>query len=90
MGEAIVVALISGCVTLLGTALTIWATSKKTEQNMQTSQAVTDEKIQNLTTEVRELKTDVRGHNNFGSHITVLETQMQNIDERVRNLERGA
>ncbi len=90
MGEAILVALITGGMALIGTVLTIMASSKKSEEKRQTAQAVMEQKMTYLATAVDELKADVRSHNNFGSHITVLETQMQDISERVKNLERGA
>lgn len=76
MGEAVIVAVISGCLTLAGTALTVWATSRKTTMNYEARQLVMEEKIVNLTEEVRK-------HNGFAEKIPVLE-------ERIKNLEKGA
>lgn len=83
MSEAIVVALITGGVSLLGTVLTILATSKKTETSMQVNQAVTDTKIEELTREVRK-------HNNFAERLPVIEEQIKVINHRIEDLEEGA
>lgn len=83
MSEAVVVALITGGVSLLGTVLTILATSKKTETSMQVNQAVTDTKIEELTREVRK-------HNNFAERLPVIEEQIKVINHRIEDLEEGA
>ncbi|MBQ7059311.1 MAG: hypothetical protein IJM83_08465 [Firmicutes bacterium] len=85
--ESIIAVIITGAVSLIGTIITVIATSNKTAQDMKITQAVTDQKILGLTQEVRDLKSDVRGHNNYGSHITVLETKMEDILKRISNLE---
>ena len=64
MTEAIIVAIIAAGASLIGTVLTVLASAKKTENNMQISQAVTDTKIDELTREVRQ-------HNDFASRIPV-------------------
>lgn len=87
MSEAIIVAIITGLISLVGTIITVVTTSNKTAQDMRVNQAVTDQKISGLTQEVRDLKSDVRGHNNYGSHITVLETKVDDIIKRVQSLE---
>ena len=65
MTEAILVALISGGLSLLGVVITNLATSKKTEAKIQTSQAVTETKLEELTREVRQ-------HNNFAMRMPVV------------------
>lgn len=80
MGEAIIVAVITGGLSLIGTVITVLATSQKTEQAMQVAQAVTDTKIEELTREVRE-------HNNFARRLPVVEEQIKHIQSRLDDLE---
>ena len=80
MVESILTALIAGGLALIGTVITVAAASRKTEQHIKTHQAVTDEKISELTREVRE-------HNNFARRMPVVEEKIKNIDDRVKNLE---
>lgn len=53
---------------------------KKTEQKLQTAQAVTDCKIDELTREVRL-------HNNFAQRVPVMEEQIKVINHRIADLE---
>ena len=80
MSEAILVALITGGLTLFGTILTILQTSKKTEESFKIHQAVIDEKIENLTREVRK-------HNNFAERLPVLEQRVSDINDRLKHVE---
>ena len=80
MVESILTALIAGGLALIGTVITVAAASRKTEQHIKTHQAVTDEKIIELTREVRE-------HNNFARRMPVVEEKIKNIEGRVKNLE---
>ena len=80
MTEAILVALISGGLSLLGVVITNLATSKKTETKIQTSQAVTDTKLEELTREVR-------AHNQFAQRMPVVEQQIKVINHRLSDLE---
>ena len=82
MSEAIVVALITGGLSLTGVVLTCLATAKKNETAMKISQAVTDTKIQELTREVRL-------HNGFAQRLPVVEEQIKVINHRIADLERG-
>ena len=80
MTEAILVALISGGLSLLGVVVTGLSTSKKTEAKIQTSQAVTETKLEDLTREVRL-------HNNFAMRMPVVEEQIKVINHRLADLE---
>ena len=82
MSEAIVVALITGGLSLIGVVITCLATSKKSETAMRISQAVTDTKIDELTREVR-------AHNNFARRMPVVEEQIKVLGHRVTDLERS-
>lgn len=77
------VALITGGISLIGTVLTILATSRKTETAMQVNQAVTDTKIEELTREVRK-------HNGFAERLPVVEEQIKVINHRIEDLEQEA
>lgn len=77
------VALITGGISLIGTVLTILATSRKTETAMQVNQAVTDTKIEELTREVRK-------HNGFAERLPVVEEQIKVINHRIEDLEEAA
>lgn len=80
MNEAIVVALITGGLSLVGVIVTCLVTARKSENAIKIAQAVTDTKIQELTREVRE-------HNNFAKRMPVVEEQIKVINHRIDDLE---
>ena len=82
MSESIIVAIITGVITLIGTIITVLATSRKTEENMRIAQAVTDTKLEQLTTEVRQ-------HNDFARRIPVIEEQIKVANHRIDDLEKA-
>ena len=80
MSEAILVALITGGLSLAGVVATCAATAKKTERNTAVSQAITDTKLDELTREVRL-------HNHFAQRMPVVEEQIKVINHRLADLE---
>lgn len=80
MSEAIIVALITGGLSLAGVVFTCLATAKKSEKNAAVAQAVTETKIGELTREVR-------AHNNFAQRMPVVEEQIKVINHRLGDLE---
>ena len=80
MSEAIVVALITGGLSLAGVVITCAVTARKNETAMRISQAVTDTKIDELTREVR-------SHNTFAQRMPVVEEQIKVINHRIGDLE---
>ena len=82
MSEAIVVAAITGGLSLLGVVITNLAAARKSESAIRTAQAVTDTKLEELTREVRE-------HNHFARRMPVVEEQIKVINHRLTDLERG-
>jgi hypothetical protein len=80
MSEAIIVALITGGLSLIGVVATCVATSKKSERAAAVAQAVTDTKIDELTREVR-------AHNGFAQRMPVVEEQIKVINHRISDLE---
>lgn len=79
--ESIVVALISGGLSLIGVILSNAAAARRTEQKIETAQAVTDTKLDELTREVR-------AHNNFAQRVPVLEEQIKVANHRLSDLEK--
>lgn len=80
MSEGVIVAIITGVLTLAGTIITVIVGNNKTNENLRISQAVTDTKIDELTREVRE-------HNNFAQRVPIVEEQIKGINNRLSILE---
>lgn len=80
MNEAIIVALITGGMSLAGVVVTCLATAKKSEKATAVAQAITDTKIDELTREVRR-------HNGFAEKIPVIQEQIKVINHRIGDLE---
>lgn len=75
MTEAIQVAFITGGFALLGTYLTVRSGNQKILTEMQKHEAVQDEKIEELTREVRK-------HNEFAVRVPVLEEKVRQLQNR--------
>ena len=82
MNEGILASLITGGLSLLGVMISGMTTTRKNENAVRISQAVTDTKIDELTREVRE-------HNGFARRMPVVEEQIKVINHRLTDLERG-
>lgn len=80
MSDAIIVALITGGLSLIGVVITCLVTARKNETAMKVAQAVTDTKIEELTREVRL-------HNGFAQRMPVVEQKIDDINRRVGTLE---
>ncbi len=78
--EAILSALISGGLALVGVIVSNVITSNRMQKQLEISQAVTDTKIEELTREVRE-------HNGFARRMPVVEEQIKEMGHRLRALE---
>ena len=85
MSDAVIVALISATVTLLGVIINNRMTQQRLvseiDKQLSVYQARTDERLDELTRETRE-------HNNFARRLPVVEAQMSELTRRVQNLER--
>lgn len=81
MSEAIMVALITGGLSLVGTVATCLVTAKKNEKKQDIAQAV-------MQTELAELTREVREHNGFARRMPVVEEQIKVINHRLADLER--
>lgn len=85
MSDAIMVALITGGISLLGSVLTIISTSRK-------QQAELDKAIAVIETKMTVMAGDIQSHNQyaklFSENIPAIKTHMSDIDRRLDGLER--
>lgn len=82
MSEGIIIALITSGVTLIGIIASNNFNNRKIQSQIETMQAVTDTKVDELTREVRE-------HNGFAHRMPVVEEQIRVINHRLKDLEKG-
>ena len=80
MLESVVVALITGGLSLIGVIVSVSASSSKTQAEFKATQAVMETKINELTREVRE-------HNDFAHKIPVMQEQIKNLNDKVSVME---
>ena len=73
--------LLVGVLSLIGVIITNNRSNAKMQSDMKTAQAVTDEKIKELTREVRE-------HNNFARRMPVVEEQIKVIQNDLSDLKK--
>lgn len=78
--DNIIVALITGGLSLIGVIISNNRSNNKIQSQLETSQAVTDTKLDELTREVRE-------HNGFARRMPVVEEQIKVINHRITDLE---
>ena len=76
MSDAIIVALITGGLSLLGVIITSRKSARDMEHKLELRQAVTDTKIEELTREVR-------AHNNFAQRMPVVEQEIKDVVKRM-------
>lgn len=74
--ETVIAAAISGGLALVGVVITSMTSNKKIERKLEIHQAVTDQKIEDLTREVRK-------HNHFAERMPALETEVHWIKDKV-------
>lgn len=79
--ESIIVAVITGGISLIGVVFSNMQSNKKIENQLNVQQAV-------MNTEIEELTREVRAHNNFAQRVPVLEEQMKVVNHRIEDLER--
>lgn len=86
MSDGLIGSLITGGLSLIAVIFTNVSANKKIvsdiKSEVKTNQAVTDEKITELTREVRE-------HNNFARRMPVVEEQIKVINHKIDDLEHG-
>lgn len=87
MSEAVIVALITSGITLIGTIITVVSTSRR--------QALeTDKKLAVMQADMASMKEDIKSHNGyakmFAENIPAIKQHMQDVDRRIGDLERRA
>lgn len=80
MSEAIIVAIITGGLSLIGVIVSNNRTAQSMDAKLDKQQAVTETKLEELTREVR-------AHNNFAQRVPVLEEQIKVVNHRIADLE---
>lgn len=78
MSDAVLSALITGGLALIGVILTVWKSNDKLQHKIELSQAITDTKLEELTREVRL-------HNNFAQRVPVLEEKVETLERRIND-----
>lgn len=81
MSEAIIVAIITGGLSLIATIVSNNRTAQSMDAKLDKQQAVTETKLEELTREVR-------AHNNFAQRVPVLEEQINVANHRIEDLEK--
>lgn len=77
MSETVMTALITGGLALIGTFLTVRSGNERIMSELEKHNAVQDEKIENLTREVRK-------HNGHQERIVALETKVEMIEKEMQ------
>lgn len=80
MSEAVIVAIITGGLSLVGVIVSNNRTAQSMDAKLDKQQAVTETKLEELTREVRT-------HNNFAQRIPVMEEQIKVANHRIADLE---
>lgn len=80
MNESVIVALVTAGAAILSNVILSNKNSREIDHKLETHQAVTDTKLEELTREVRE-------HNNFARRMPVLEEQIKVVNHRIDDLE---
>lgn len=83
MSDAVLTALITGVMSVIGTVITMLLTIRKTNEEMKIGQAV-------IVTKIETLSKNVQKHNHFAERIPVIEEQIKVANHRISDLERSA
>lgn len=77
----VIIAIITGAFSVVTVIITSFASSRKLQQQLEISQAVTNTKLENLTSEVR-------AHNGFANRIPVIEEKYNAMEKQIEKLEK--
>lgn len=81
MSEAVIVAIITGGLSLIGVIVSNSHTAQSMDAKLDKQQAIMNTKLEELTREVRM-------HNNFAQRIPVMEEQIKVVNHRIADLEK--
>ncbi len=79
MTEAILVAVITGAMSLMGVVVTCLSTARKSEKKQEIAMAV-------MQTELEELTREVRTHNNFAQRMPIVEHEIKLLNGQIKEL----
>ena len=82
MTDAIIVALITGVLSLIGVIIANNRTARDMDAKLEKQQAITQ-------TQLEELTREVRMHNNFAERIPVIEEKIKDANNRIASLEKN-
>lgn len=82
MTDAIIVALITGVLSLIGVIIANNRTARDMDAKLDKQQAITQ-------TQLEELTREVRMHNNFAERIPVIEEKIKVVNNRITNIEKN-
>ena len=82
MTDAIIVALITGVLSLIGVIIANNRTAHDMDAKLEKQQAITQ-------TQLEELTREVRMHNNFAERIPVIEEKIKAANNRIESLEKN-
>ena len=87
MSEAIIVAIITGGLALVGVIITNITGSQRMQHQLETTTAVLSEKVDTVKEQVDDLRAKVEKHNNFAERMPVLEEQIKVSNHRIQDIE---
>ena len=91
MSESIIVALITGGLSLIGVIITVVKSNQqlfaKLDKQSELSDAKLETEIRVVKTELANLTSEVRKHNDFASRVPILEEKAKAADRRLSDLE---
>lgn len=91
MSESIIVALITGGLSLIGVVITVIKSNQqlfaKLDKQSELSDAKLETEIRVVKTELSNLASEVRRHNDFASRVPILEEKAKAADRRLTDLE---
>lgn len=96
MGEAIVAAIVTGAIGLIGTIVTVLLTNRqnriKMQYDMDKQQVLLKAELDHVKTEMTEIKADLKSHNGyarmFSEAIPVIKEQIKVANHRIDDLEK--
>lgn len=98
MSDAVLVAIISGILTLIGVVITVLATNKRTQTSFETAQRelfhqleLQQKVAQEVTnTKIDQLSAEVHEHNNFARRVPVLEQRIDTLEGQFTVIQNNA
>lgn len=81
--ESIITTIITAVVTLIGIIVTAKTTQNKITQEMQTQNAIQQNEIDHLKSEMKEMRALVKEHNDYAKHIPAIEESIKYINKMI-------